>query len=926
MLMDTAIAQTNREEGYMPKNSELSRSCRGLASLGAGLLASCLISSGTATAQCRATSDPMIQDCSPTFESYSPPIGINSTVSLFGKILSLAVSADGQRLYAGAYSGVWRSDDSGDTWHQLTRPQPAPNKNEVPGALEVPIIFDLVVSPRDRDIVLAAAATAVAGALDTLVPDQSKNGIYRSEDGGESWHLVHQFRCPGFANFPGAEPVGQLAFAPDDPELVYAAGGCAIAVSDDAGKTWVDHSITNGTTAGTVWHVAVARQERRHSGGSLRRVYAAGPDQFWFSSDGGNSWLQDKGKPPSETCCNFDVLGNFPSEGFQSSSARILVIEPDHPEHVFLAIPAIMNGPAYYFPGIPDGTPCDPRMPPGTGPGCGGGTLWLGDYSAFSAENSSARWERLPGPPAYFGSSTPSGRVYVAIQRLRPTLGARSYLLFFGDTSHVHVSLGLPEANNTFGLTSDWHRLDGRDASQSKLDNDLENKLFMHVDPHGLVTSADFSMRLKPAEGVQACKNIGKDPCYDLNSVIDPDFPATGAVWMANDGGVYRCSNFRTPSATDDGETCILGDTLSTLAVQFPFAGVAVAGKPPALYFGVPDNDNFFTLDGGEHWGDPVTSCGDCGPWFADPTQPNRVVEFNRGASVSLYINKSGGYPDAADQSQQHLIPLPEDLGARSRRGYRPLVLTTQHEQPLGDTDFVLIRLSPGPGRLLRTNRLSEISSADEWNSTAGPKVFQQGPNFIAGMERVDIVQASGGHKHPVFYVGDPDFSNSLWASGPSGWHQLVPARDGSAKIARRFFVNPFLHNEIYIIDESAIKRSRDGGSHWEIDENLDRAVTENGRYRYDVTQISGNSNSGINAVITDMIFVRGEATRFAVGNAGVFVSLDGIHWQRLFSTRALPGRPASAYFDPISNPSDRALYVGLNGRGILRISPIPSR
>src|SRR5262249_4834190 len=156
-------------------------------------------------------------------------------------------------LYAGAYSGVWRSDDGGDTWNQLTRPQPPARTNDVPGALEVPNIFDLVVSRKDKDIVLAAAATAIPGFLDTRVSDHSKNGVYRSEDGGESWRLVHQFLCPGFDNFPAAEPAGQIAFAPDDHDLIYAAGGCAIAVSADAGETWVDHSITDGTTAGTVW-------------------------------------------------------------------------------------------------------------------------------------------------------------------------------------------------------------------------------------------------------------------------------------------------------------------------------------------------------------------------------------------------------------------------------------------------------------------------------------------------------------------------------------------------------------------------------------------------------------------------------------------------------------------------------------------------
>jgi hypothetical protein len=149
--------------------------------LAAGILAS-IVLHGAAEAQCRATSDPMIQDCSPTLESYTPQIGVNSPKSIFGKILSLAGSADGQRIYAGAFSGVWRSDDRGDTWRQLTRPQPL-GTNEVAGAIEVPIIFDLAVSRRDKNIVLAAAAT---GFSDTLVADHSRNGIYRSDDGGET--------------------------------------------------------------------------------------------------------------------------------------------------------------------------------------------------------------------------------------------------------------------------------------------------------------------------------------------------------------------------------------------------------------------------------------------------------------------------------------------------------------------------------------------------------------------------------------------------------------------------------------------------------------------------------------------------------------------------------------------------------------------
>jgi hypothetical protein len=57
------------------------------------------------------------------------------------------------------------------------------------------------------------------------------NGIYRSEDGGATWTMVKKFDCSG------GGPVTQIVFAPDSANLVYAAGGCGVAVSENAGKT-----------------------------------------------------------------------------------------------------------------------------------------------------------------------------------------------------------------------------------------------------------------------------------------------------------------------------------------------------------------------------------------------------------------------------------------------------------------------------------------------------------------------------------------------------------------------------------------------------------------------------------------------------------------------------------------------------------------
>jgi hypothetical protein len=989
-----------------------------------------------ATAECRPTADPMIQDCSPALATFSPRIGKNSERSVSGKMLALAASTDGQRLYTGAYSGVWRSDNGGITWMQITHPQPPRGMPpDVTGTLGIPNLFDLAVSPENKDVVLAATGN------DTFVAPKSRNGIYRSADGGESWNLVHQFWCPGSTT---PEFVRQIVFAPDDSSLVYAAGGCSIAVSRDAGQTWTDSRIIDKTTSqpGIVSHVAAApRTGSFETGFFIRRIYAAGPNQMWYSQDGGTTWFKDlSANLPA-------AFGDFTCQGGGCSSAQILAVEPGHADRVYLAAPAFANGPSYYH-STPskDGVTCNQikfvdadgnlQWTPGeaivsesiinnstynagepvivgtapaegtrlrqdgtikfvdkdgngvwnqgetvvytagvtsdsvydagepviigTAPpagtelkdprGCGEGSLWIGNYANFFSANS-ANWEQLPGPPLYFGGSTISGRVYVVTHALpRITASTQPYLLFFGDVTHVHVSFGRPELAPGRDSSNSWHRLDGRDVSQAYIDNERCNRLFVHVDPQALVVSSDFNLRLKPAAGA--------DFPYNQNSVLDESFPVEGTMWMANDGGVYRNRDFRNPverinlncepvnSITADvGMSWGLGDQLATLQVPFPFAGVAVAGKPPALYFGTPDNDNYFSLDGGATWRDPQTTCRDCGAWFADPAQPNRVIEFGRGPYVVLHVSPSAAeYPDAGARHPEHSLGPDPAVGSRPIAGYRPLILTGENEAPLPDGDVILVDVNgKGNRALLRTTKLSQITTdPQDWRATAmedgaNVKVFQQGPDFDATMARANVVQASGGHGSPVFYVGEGMQGEAvvngenLWkcgrdcVGGQSGWQRIVPASDGSAKIARRFFANPYDPNEVYIIDENAIKRSIDGGTHWLPDVNLDRMATEDGRFRYDITRLSPG-NPVYNAVLKDMIFVRGERTRFAIGNAGVFFSLDGNTWERLLSTQAFLGHPVAAYFDAVSDPSNRALYVGFDGRGIIRISPIPSQ
>jgi hypothetical protein len=78
---------------------------------------------------------------------------------------------------------------------------------------------------------------------------------------------------------------------------------------------------------------------------------------------------------------------------------------------------------------------------------------------------------------------------------------------------------------------------------------------------------------------------------------------------------------------------------------------------------------------------------------------------------------------------------------------------------------------------------------------------------------------------------------------------------------------------------------------------------------------------------LMDMVFVRSDPLRvFVFGHAGVSYTVDGVEWRLLLSALAMPGCPEFGFFDGLSDPNHRALYVSLKGRGILRIDPILPR
>ena len=121
------------------------------------------------------------------------------------------IRAGGSFIIAG--SGLYKSADGGDTWHQLGR--------GLPGADEHLGRMGIAVAPSQPQRLYASV-------------EADKNpGVYRSDDAGETWTQVNGDRRIG-GRGPGAMGI---AVAPDNPDIVYVANTSTYR-STDGGHTF----------------------------------------------------------------------------------------------------------------------------------------------------------------------------------------------------------------------------------------------------------------------------------------------------------------------------------------------------------------------------------------------------------------------------------------------------------------------------------------------------------------------------------------------------------------------------------------------------------------------------------------------------------------------------------------------------------------
>ena len=166
----------------------------------------------------------------------------------------------------GAGSGLYRSEDGGETWTRLTgNPQ-----SGLPGGVLGRIV--VAVAPSHPNIVYTAV-------------ESQEGALYRSEDGGRTW--AWRFKGPKVLARPFY--FGAMTVDPKNPDRLYKMG-YNMAITEDGGKTF---SQLGGSTHGD-HHAIWIHPEQTDT------IYLGDDGGFFVTEDRGNAWRYHKNLPISQ--------------------------------------------------------------------------------------------------------------------------------------------------------------------------------------------------------------------------------------------------------------------------------------------------------------------------------------------------------------------------------------------------------------------------------------------------------------------------------------------------------------------------------------------------------------------------------------------------------------------------------------------------
>ncbi len=515
--------------------------------------------------------------------SWTPALGDTAGVP----VIEIAQSpADPQRIYAGSYSttltsvwgtGMYVSEDGGASWRRSTE------------GLPWDAFWSVAVHPTDPLVAWAGG---------------QQGGIYRTDNGGDSWREVAGEALDGsWANGLAAIPVSggvRLIAAVRSSETGLIGEGGAF-VSDDGGFTWRAGFLTDGQD---VKALAVDPSDPR-------RVLAAEGWGVWRSDDAGSTWTHVNGNTFEEPTGDDLQLGSMdfdPTSGGQ----------------------VVWGGGLVYACDFKDGIGGGAATPPAT-PG-----VWR-------STNGGASWAQVDGPPAWDeycgiavspdGSSIIASGVYSGLWRSddggetwEESSGGVTMSTFQGAAGHP--------ANPDVIVVADLERgllrtTDGGDTWSVVLEGSGFDVVASPAKPGRFIAKANFEVYVSEDGGATW---TGRD--------VDPDWLAaysSGLAAHSTDPDTWYFSA-KNGISTGIGITTDNGATRQFVSVRDPNT-LAVAGgpwtmvvdphDPSTIYVGDKRGSGVFrSQDGGQTWfnvGGPGFGGGYITSMAADPATPGRL-------------------------------------------------------------------------------------------------------------------------------------------------------------------------------------------------------------------------------------------------------------------------------------------------------------
>jgi photosystem II stability/assembly factor-like uncharacterized protein len=226
---------------------------------------------------------------------------------------------------AGPDNGIWKTTDGGDTWENITA------NPGLPAGVKGKITLDISQSSPDRIwAIMTAEGDGTSGLYRADAPGQegwepcrdyycSGNGLYRSEDGGETWERVKDdpnfFQRPWYYTHVVADPT--------DPDVVYTMN-TSLWKSSDGGESFRRIGLPHGD-AHALWidPLNPSRMINGNDGGAT------------VTLNGGRTWSSVENQPTS-MLYNASVDDDFPFNACAPQQDNSSICVPSRSDHGFI--------------------------------------------------------------------------------------------------------------------------------------------------------------------------------------------------------------------------------------------------------------------------------------------------------------------------------------------------------------------------------------------------------------------------------------------------------------------------------------------------------------------------------------------------------------------------------------------------------------